>query len=454
MRHFADRGSGGHWGVSTMDGSAAPDSIENRVQVATFLLQMGGGLAFAGLIAFGAAAAAGMLKDVPHVDWIFAVMVFSTAVFMPVVWLGVRHLPLAFVPLVIVISTGLMTVTAFALGDRLSPYITIGYVALGACSFVILQRRAAIAQVLLIALAYAVVLAVQPGNGAPVFRWTISMAGIVFVGATISGLVERVRRLVEAEHAARALAEVAQATTAELNRTLERRVAEQVQELSRLGRLRRFLSKTVADAVLSSGSEDLLQPHRQEIAVFFCDLRDFTAFAASARPEEVDRVLSDYFDLLGDSVGRYQATVGAFTGDGLMAFFNDPLPCSDPALRAVAMALELQVAMRTLLRCWEQQGYRLGFGVGIALGNANIGMIGFESRRDYTALGPVVNLASRLCTEAQSGETLIDQRARDAGDGVLDVDERRWLKLKGYEDRVAAFSVRGVASDRPADSHI
>ncbi|MBV8159933.1 MAG: adenylate/guanylate cyclase domain-containing protein, partial [Acidimicrobiia bacterium] len=234
---------------------------------------------------------------------------------------------------------------------------------------------------------------------------------------------------------------------ATLNRTLEDRVEAQVAEITALSRLRRFLSTPVADAVLSAESDALLEPHRREIAVFFCDLRGFTKFAASAQPEEVHAVLTAYFDLLGEMVGRYEATVGGFTGDGLMAFFNDPLPVEEPALRAVAMAVELRDPMEHLIAEWQRQGYVLGYGVGIAFGYANIETIGFEGRRDYTALGPVVNLAARLCAEATSGEILIDQRTSAACDGRVEVASERSLALKGYHDPVLARSATAVIAN-------
>ncbi len=190
--------------------------------------------------------------------------------------------------------------------------------------------------------------------------------------------------------------------------------------------------------------QPLLEPHRKEISVFFCDFRGFTAFAANAQPEEVLGVLGDYFDLLGVLINQYQATVGAFTGDGLMAFFNDPLPCDDPALRAITMAVEFRTAMESQIQSWTRKGYQLGFGVGITLGYANLGMIGFEGRRDYSALGPVVNLSARLCGEAKSGQILIDQRAHGASHDRIHVEEGVSVVLKGFHDPVPVFSVSGV----------
>lgn len=306
-------------------------------------------------------------------------------------------------------------------------------------AFYLLPRRLAVLFLVLPGVGWAMLLA-GPGYASPGFIWLGGMGVLVALGGGVGGFMARADRLAASEREARL-------ALAEMNRTLEQRVAEQVEELGRLGRLRRFLSPAVADAVLSSDREHLLAPHRREIAVFFCDLRGFTKFAASAQPEEVDSVLTAYFELLGDLVTRYEATVGGFTGDGLMAFLNDPLPVHDPALRAVSMAIALRAPMDRLLGGWRRQGFDLGFGVGIALGYANIGTIGFEGRRDYTALGPVVNLAARLCAEAGSGDILIDQRAYAACDDRVTVAQGRSVVLKGYHDPVVTYPVTSVMSD-------
>jgi class 3 adenylate cyclase len=197
---------------------------------------------------------------------------------------------------------------------------------------------------------YGLVVALQAGNSAPATRWIFAIGAVVIIGQTVASLVHRVRTLAESERQARSSADQAGLALQDLNRTLERRVNQQVEELERLSRLRRFLSTPVADAVLSSEGQALLEPHQREISVFFCDLRGFTAFAATAQPAEVLGVLGEYFDLLGDLITRYQAPVGTFTGDGLMAFFNDPLPCDDPALHAITMAVEFRSAMDAMTR--------------------------------------------------------------------------------------------------------
>ena len=286
--------------------------------------------------------------------------------------------------------------------------------------------------------------------------WLIAMTGGAVIGVAGWSVVHRIRRLATTAELARSELEDAHAELEDAHRELADahselglRVARQAEELDRLSRLRRFVSTPVADAMLSVGDcDEFLRPHRREIAVMFCDLRAFTAFASSSQPDEVLHVLDEYFGVLGESVRRHGATVGAFTGDGLMAFFNDPLPCPDPALQAMTMACEIQDAMDGLLKRWRPLGYDLGLGVGLALGYADIGMIGFDGRRDYSALGTVVNLASRLCDEARPGEILIDERAHSAIQRSIFVDDSALISLKGLREPVLAFSARLYESEQ------
>ncbi|MCZ6627244.1 MAG: response regulator, partial [SAR324 cluster bacterium] len=187
------------------------------------------------------------------------------------------------------------------------------------------------------------------------------------------------------------------------NRTLEERVQKQLAELERAGRLKRFFSPQLAEALLSSGAEEFLQSHRQEITVVFCDLRGFTAFSETVAPEELMEVLRTYHGAMGTLISRFEGTLERFTGDGLMVFFNDPQPVPDHGERAVRMALAMRAEMEGLSEAWRKQGHQLDFGVGIARGYATLGMIGFEGRVDYGAIGPVTNLAARLCEQAQGG---------------------------------------------------
>nr|MBA2450263.1 GAF domain-containing protein [Chloroflexota bacterium] len=190
---------------------------------------------------------------------------------------------------------------------------------------------------------------------------------------------------------------------AELNWTLEARVSQQVEELERVGRLRRYLSPQLADLIVSSGDESILESHRRLITVVFCDLRGFTAFAETAEPEEVTGVLAEYHAAMGALIHRFGGTLDRFAGDGIMVFFNDPVPQPDHAERAVGMACAMRERAADLARGWRRAGYELGFGVGIAMGHATLGRIGFEGRYDYTAIGTVANLAARLCDEAGGG---------------------------------------------------
>src|ERR687891_556447 len=225
-----------------------------------------------------------------------------------------------------------------------------------------------------------------------------------------AALVARVRSILRIK----TLHDTVQEQAAQLeawNRTLEERVAAQLAEIARLASLKRFLSPQVAELIVSAGDERLLEAHRREITVVFCDLRGFTAFAETSEPEEVMGVLRQYHEALGRLIFRHEGTVEHFAGDGVVVLFNDPLPCPDPTARAVRMALAMRARIAELSEGWRRQGHDLGFGVGIAQGYATLGTIGFEGRYDYAAIGPVANLASRLCDEASDGEIFISQRA-------------------------------------------
>lgn len=241
----------------------------------------------------------------------------------------------------------------------------------------------------------------------------------------------------------------AQALSAELarwNASLESRVAEQVAELERVGRLRRFFSPQLAQAILSGGADDPMRSHRREVTVVFCDLRGFTAFAELAEPEEVMAVLREYHAASGALIVEYEGTLERFTGDGMMIFFNDPVPIPDAPLRAVRMAVAIRDRIVELSRGWATRGFDLHHGIGIAQGYATLGAIGFEGRWDYGAIGTVTNMAARLCAEAGSDEVLVSQRiAASVGDAV-EIGETRSLSLRGFHRPVAACAVLGPRS--------
>jgi adenylate cyclase len=231
------------------------------------------------------------------------------------------------------------------------------------------------------------------------------------------------------------------------NRTLEERVAAQLGEIEKVGRLKRFLAPQLAEMIVSSGDEDILESHRRDIVVVFCDLRGFTAFAETAEPEEVWAVLRQFHAAIGPLVSRFEGTVDHFSGDGLMVFFNDPLPCPDPAERAVRMAVEMRTAVGELMSGWRRRGFELGFGVGIAQGYATLGRIGFEERVDYTAIGTVSNLAARLCAEARDCQILLSQRVAATVEGTVTLEEIGNLALKGLSQAVAVYNIAGGAPD-------
>jgi class 3 adenylate cyclase len=242
---------------------------------------------------------------------------------------------------------------------------------------------------------------------------------------------------------ARLLGELRQRTeeVAELNRGLEARVAEQVDELGRVGRLKRFLAPQLAELIVSQGDEKVLESHRREIVVVFCDLRGYTAFTETAEPEEVLDFLREYHGALGPLVSQFEGTLDQFSGDGIMVFFNDPVPCPDPAERAVKMAMAMREAAGTLIASWRRRGRLLGFGAGIAQGYATLGQIGFAERSGYTAIGTVCNLAARLCAEAQDGQILIGQRVAVAVEETITLEEVGALTLKGLTQPVVAYNV-------------
>jgi class 3 adenylate cyclase len=243
---------------------------------------------------------------------------------------------------------------------------------------------------------------------------------------------------------ARLLDELRQRTdqVAELNRGLEARVAEQVEELGRVGRLKRFLAPQLAEMIVSHGDEKILESHRREIVVVFCDLRGYTAFTESAEPEDALDFLREYHGTLGPLVSQFEGTLDHFAGDGIMVFFNDPVPCPDPAERAVKMAMAMREAAGTLINVWRRRlGSELGFGAGIAQGYATLGQIGFSDRSGYTATGTVCNLAARLCAEAKDGQILVSSHVAQAVKAVAKLEDLGNLELKGLRRPVAAFNV-------------
>ena len=250
---------------------------------------------------------------------------------------------------------------------------------------------------------------------------------------------------------ARLLGELRERTdqVAELNRGLEARVAEQVEELGRVGRLKRFLAPQLAELIVSRGDEKILESHRREIVVVFCDLRGYSAFTETAEPEEVLDFLREYHGALGPLVSQFEGTLDQFSGDGIMVFFNDPVPIPDPAERAVNMAVAMRETASSLIAAWRERGRELGFGVGIAQGYATLGQIGFSERSGYTAIGTVCNVAARLCGEAKDGQILLSQRVNVALKGSVATEQFGALVLKGLTQPVVVYNVP-LTTSQPA----
>ena len=231
-----------------------------------------------------------------------------------------------------------------------------------------------------------------------------------------------------------------------LNQQLEQRVVDQVGEIERMGRLRRFLPPQVADLIIASGTEKQLESHRREITALFCDLRGFTGFSESSDPEDVMSLLRDYHAAIGEIIIKYSGTLERYAGDGVMVVFNDPVPVQNPALQAVRMALDMRTAIGTLTEKWRRLGHEIGFGIGIAHGFATLGTIGFEGRFDYAAIGTVSNVASRLCDEAKPGQILISPRVLMAVEDAVTVEPVGDFMLKGISRPVAAYNVLSAVS--------
>ena len=233
-----------------------------------------------------------------------------------------------------------------------------------------------------------------------------------------------------------------------LNQGLEAKVKAQVEELERVSRLRRFLAPQLAHAVVSSGDEKVLENHRREIAAMFCDLRGFTSFAETAEPEDIMALLAEYHGALGPLIRKHEGTLDRFTGDGMLVFFNDPLPCPDPAARAARLAVEMRDAVAKLAPTWAKRGHTLGFGIGMAQGYATLGRIGFEDRFDYTAIGAVVNLASRLCNAAENGQILTSGRLAAAVEDIAVIEDLGEREIRGMTRLVPVCNLAGLKDER------
>jgi len=322
----------------------------------------------------------------------------------------------------------------WAMGYPKSGIAAVIYLTLAILDFWLLVRWVAFLAVVVMVAGHG---AVELASAVPWPAWistTWVAVGVLLTGSLVGQLISRLNA---SEKAARAAGDA----LADLNANLASKVAEQVVEVERLGRLRRFLSAPVAEAVLSSSDESRLAPHRREIAVLFCDLRGFTAFTRQVEPEEVMEVLDAYYAAAGAQITEFQATLGSFEGDGLMAYLNDPVPCDEPAQRVVEMGLAIAETIDNLTPAWDRRGYDLSYGIGMALGHATLGIVGYDGRNDYTALGTVVNLAARLCSAAGPRELIVDQRVMLQTDGSIRCTARAPVALKGLGESVPSYLI-------------
>ncbi|HJR25682.1 MAG TPA: adenylate/guanylate cyclase domain-containing protein [Acidimicrobiales bacterium] len=335
-----------------------------------------------------------------------------------------RIVPVA-MPITMVSTIIVLGVLVVAAGPNLA-VVAVFLVQLPLLIFVLYQTRFAVLVASVLMAVYAVALSLVDGVRAPGWH-------VVIVGAAAGGTAVLLGRL------ARRMDE-ARAELADLNRHLEQRVAEQVDELERVGQLRRFLSPQVADVVVTRGSEGLLEPHQSEVAVLFVDLRGFTRFTNSVDADTVVGVLGEYYAAVGTVLEAYGATIGGYDGDGIMAYLGDPIPRPDAAADGVAMARAVGLAVDPLCASWRAAGHDLGYGIGLAFGTATLGVVGFDGRFDYTPLGAVVNLAARLCADAAPGEIVIDASVRRAT-GRKGTRTRGQVELKGFDAPVPTFAL-------------
>lgn len=276
------------------------------------------------------------------------------------------------------------------------------------------------------------------------YKPSIEMSGYIVL--VVAALLNQNAMLIELNRAVAKQAEELEEKTRELERLnsgLEETVSDQVSEIERLARLRRFLTPEVANLVTTENEKSLLESHRQFIAALFCDIRGFTGFSESMEPEEVMNVLRQYHETMGEFVAAHQGTIDHRAGDGLMVFFNDPLPCEAPVLKAVTMSLQMRAAFDEMNGDWRKRGYQLGFGVGIASGYATLGIVGYEGRFDYTANGNVVNLASRLCDQAEDGQILMSHKAYIDVESEIETDPLGEMEFRGFTRPVQVYNVTG-----------
>jgi class 3 adenylate cyclase len=329
-----------------------------------------------------------------------------------------------FVTPTFVVTPLLLVIAVLSIGPRIGT-VALYYVEVIFMAFFNLRRRWAVAVSAFALIGYGVALVLLDNPPVPVPQFVNLLSASVATGVLIGGLANRL--------------DATRRELADLNQNLEDRVAEQVHDLEREGRLRRFLSPQVVEVVTSEGAEELLAPHRCEVAVLFVDLRGFTAYTNAVDADQIVRVLDEYYAAVGEILERHGATIGGFDGDGVMAYIGDPIPVDKPVLEMLQVAKQVADRLDGVVDGWAVGAATLGYGIGLAFGPATLGVVGFEGRSDYTPLGAVVNLAARLCADARHGEIVIDDEVRKTA-GVRGAARRADVDLKGF-GVVATYAV-------------
>jgi class 3 adenylate cyclase len=417
------------------DGILAGASLDGRVRLYRIIGLSAFAIAVAGMIS-------GWVAPFPDANLLWSEATFVVAA---VLMLGfaalarpiVRHNWLRFVYGAVLTSL-VMSAGVFFFGPSAGLLGAMGYLAIITFTAFVLSSRFVVATVVLIAVEYAVVNVLQTNASRPVNRWVTLLLLVVLMAFVANVLGHLVSRL--------------QGDLEDVNRNLERRVDEQVAEMERLNRLRSFLPSAVATAVMATENEAALQPHRRQIACVFIDLRGFTRFTSEAEPEEVIEALRAYHRAAGDVMARYEATVGPLQGDGMMAYFNDPVPCDDPTGQATAMALALRPRLDEFAATWRARGFDLSFGIGIAYGYATLGVVGFEGRQEYGPVGTVANLASRLCGHAAAGQVLMDQRTYARLASPVTAEPLDPIAVKGFDRPVSVVAITGTIAPGQEDN--
>lgn len=337
------------------------------------------------------------------------------------------------IAITLVLAPVLIACVVVAAGPRLS-LTAVFFLEEPLFAFLVFNTRFAVGVTAYVMAVSGTAFAMVDGTPAPGEQWLLLASAAIATAFIVGSIARQVDEARQAERSAKG-------KLAELNHTLEDRVQAQVHELERVGRLRRFLAPQVAEVVMSDDREALLEPHRRDVAILFCDLRGFTSFTNNVDPDTIVGILSEYYATVGGVLEAHGATIGGFDGDGIMAYLGDPIPLDDVVSASAEMAREIGNRLDTLTTQWQAVGHQLGYGIGVAYGPATLGIVGFDGRHDYTALGAVVNLAARLCSEAFHGEIVVDDSMHPEPAKGEPLRHRGDVSLKGFATPIATYAL-------------